>query len=547
MKRFKIIFTFTFLAIFLISCEDDLVESSYKSNNNGSIINGRLFFQSKEEFNKVYKNIADKDEIEISKYFMPLYEKGFYSLIPIATENNERFLANHYNKLNQKNNLGKNNFNKDGSSALEEETVFDYFDDLEDIIGDVAFASFLNSDAEIQIANDIYKYTDVGLFITKDFKYDDLLNYLESTDISKNLQLATSDVVKNIMRTQYPISGLTSINSDISYFKLLYIDPSDVFSENGGGGGYNPTAGSVTATDPSFSTFINQLQYCEPHSGLFGNLFGENNVCIDRYESRRRVKTKAFNYNYLLVYHLGVKCVHQYKGNLGLWRVEAAEEIRLVVEAAQFEYDLDAITGNTAVNNLTKERAYFLNNQKILYQPNTMTLPNWGTPSITYVGLNSLPELFQDDLTIEFFSTGWDYLDNLVQDGIDDNTKASQFNEWFYNGLYSTVTSQIQSALNSQYSVPSNRTFAAKFPENGKVLIQKSVFTQGFGNGIAQRTFDFGAQMCFNVGYGSNGWTIQPDLQCNVYVNPTNFRVKIIGAVRSGSQWHGSKFNVGIN
>jgi hypothetical protein len=33
----------------------------------------------------------------------------------------------------------------------------------------------------------------------------------------------------------------------------------------------------------------------------------------------------------------------------------------------------------------------------------------------------------------------------------------------------------------------------------------------------------------------------------NILVRPTNFRVKIIGAARNGSSWHGSKFNVGIN
>ena len=37
-----------------------------------------------------------------------------------------------------------------GVSNRTEEDVFDYLDDLEDIIGDDAFAAFLNNEAEIQ-------------------------------------------------------------------------------------------------------------------------------------------------------------------------------------------------------------------------------------------------------------------------------------------------------------------------------------------------------------------------------------------------------------
>ena len=98
-------------------------------------------------------------------------------------------------------------------------------------------------------------------------------------------------------------------------------------------------------------------------------MFGDNNVCIDQYESRRRVKTKSYNYNYLIVYHLGVKVHHQYKGWTGLWRTEAANEIRLVVEAGQFEYDTNKLLNNALINNSSLEKAYYLNNQKILYQP----------------------------------------------------------------------------------------------------------------------------------------------------------------------------------
>lgn len=549
MGKIKLILCLSFLALLNYSCEDELIEktSSQTTTSKAILKNGRLWFQSKEDFSKTFQSLADASEDKIYNYFQPLYEKGFYSLRPIVTEKNEDFLYEHYLKIVKSNNSQTRAFNR----SLEEEDRFDYLDDLEEIVGDDVFAAFLNNEAEILIADDVYKYTDVGLFISKEDKYNILQEVLYNKDISSDISVPTTDDAKQAILSEYPNDGLTVINSDVDYFKVLYIAPDDGSGSGGsggsGGGSYSPTPGSVTASDPSFSTFINNLGNCTPHSGLFGNLFGDNNVCIDKYESRRRVKTKAFNYNYYLVYHLGVKCKHQYKGWTGFWRTEATDEIRLVVEAAQFQYDLDALSGNTAINNMTRERIYFMNNQKILYQPNTMTLPNWGLPSTTYFNMNSLPPIFQDNLSFEFFSTGWDWLDSQIQNGIDSNLKASKLNEYFYNELYNTVTSQLRTALGSTVTPPANRTFVAKFPEQGKLIFQKSVFNQGFGIGIRQKTFDWGAQFSFSASTtGNSGWRMSGGAG-NILVRPTNFRVKIIGAARRGSAWHGSKFNVGIN
>ena len=188
-----------------------------------------------------------------------------------------------------------------------------------------------------------------------------------------------------------------------------------------------------------------------------------------------------------------------------------------------------------------------MNNQKAFFAgPNTITFNNeWGQPIISYVNLTSLPKIFHDDLTFEFFGTGNSWLDGKIQKGIDNNLNASHLNEWFYDGLYSQVKSQLQRAFGSATLPPANRTFAAKFPENGKLIIQKSVNNQGFNIGVREQTFDWGAQICLSAG-GSN-WNISTNTGCDILVKPKNFRVKIIGAARKGSDWHGSKFNDGIN
>lgn len=68
-------------------------------------------------------------------------------------------------------------------------------DDLEEIVGDDVYSAMLNDGAEIQVAQDIYKYTDVGLFIVKQQEYSDLQNYLEVKNISDNMLLPTDESI----------------------------------------------------------------------------------------------------------------------------------------------------------------------------------------------------------------------------------------------------------------------------------------------------------------------------------------------------------------
>ncbi|MGH2666895.1 hypothetical protein [Flavobacterium sp.] len=550
MKKIGVILFLSIIAVCLNSCENEIYETdgtNQKSSQAVTIKDGRMFFESKEALATVYQQYADATDEKLSEFLLPKYEAGFYSLRPIVTESNEQFIYDHYNKLRN------TDLSKKTASREEEEDPYEYLDDLEDIIGDDAFAAFLNNQAEIRVGDEIFKYTDVGLFFSKQEKYNILQDYLAGKNISTDPTVPTSDLVKREVENDFPQSGATDVNEDITFFRVPPAHCEDCGSGGGapGGGGYVPHPSSPVSTDPSFNSFLGNLQSCDPHPGIFGNLFGDNDVCIDKYESRRRVKTKAFNYNYFVVYHLGVKCVHQYKGWTGFWRVEATDEVRLVVEAAQFQYDLNQLTGNTAINNNTPVKDFYLNDQKITYAPNSINIG--GPYGFTYSNLNhsALPSVFQNEgsgLTFEFFGTGLPFLDNLIQNGIDSNLNAQKLNDHFYNFLYSETKSILQNALsNTTYTPPANRTFVAKFPENGKLIVQKAVVNKGLNCGVRQKTFDWGAEFRFNASQGGDGsWSISGG-QGSIMTRPTGFRVKIIGAAKHGTAWHGSKFSDGID
>lgn len=451
------------------------------------------------------------------------------------TEENEELLLDNYEKIIPS--------RTDGGDK------FEVFDRLEALIGDDTFAAFLNFNGEILVGEDIYKYTDVGLFIVNEQNYDDLTDLLVTKEISPTPAVETGPMIIDDFINGVPCgpAGL-GFSNNIQYAPTssVVIDCEPQQSVPTGNGPYNPSSGSPAATDPSFGTFVSKLKNCDFDShglwyDLVGGLFGDNHYCTDHYQEKRRVKTKAFNFNYVLVYHMGVKVKHQFKGWTGFWRMEREDEIRLVVEAAQWEYDVDQLLNNALIHNNSVEQIYNTTNQRIIYGPNNININGF-----TFTNLTSLPPSFQSDLSFEFFGTGWTALDNLIQDGIDSNLNAKKLNEYFYDALYNTAKSQLSSAFGSPYNLPNNRIFAAKYPENGKVILQRAYVKKGFNEAEKSKTFDWGAGISMSINENSSGGYNISGGGTTENILPKHFRVKIIGAARGGSNWHGSKFSVGI-
>lgn len=122
-----------------------------------------------------------------------------------------------------------------------EDVITDDIDDLEEIIGDDAYAAFLDSRAEIQIANQIYKYTDVGLFIVQDSKYDALKQYLEVKKISDDLMYATDESIRLAYIESQPSEEKVVVSDGIEYFIAKYAPVVVGAGGTSGGGTGNPT------------------------------------------------------------------------------------------------------------------------------------------------------------------------------------------------------------------------------------------------------------------------------------------------------------------
>lgn len=423
-------------------------------------------------------------------------------------------------------------------------------DDLEDIIGDEAFASFLNSDAEIQVGNEIYKYTDVGLFITTD--YSKLNTYLEVKNISKDLLVRTDETSAREYLNSSP-DGYSEIDDGLNYFRNAVIDVPILYDpSNDGGSGSGSGSGNGSNSSSTYESYIANLAPCDHKSGVFGDgIFGVNRICIDKYESDQRVKTKAFNYDYLLAYHIGVKIKHQKKGWTGVWRQQDTEEIGMLLDAAMFRYDSSPVV-NTALSNLNLKTTFISPNQispayhKGYYKVN---VTDWGSPTVptNFITVNFTHtlyypypfEIFHDDLVIECWNNN-SIIDMAVQQG-NKNLVKEKLNKYAWDYIYKQSVNYLKAvATGSNYTMPNNATIISKH-KVGSVWIHKTSKKFKINDSKVEKTFDWGAGIKLTLNESNNynimNSTIGPQEQSQ---KPKDLGVRLFGLAKRNGKWHGS-------
>ncbi|MCT3649863.1 hypothetical protein HZQ28_17970 [Elizabethkingia anophelis] len=567
----KIYFIISSLALisFNYGCRQETLAAEQSTPNNiqitdGYVKDGRLYFANKESLQHYYDNVKnEKDEI-IAKY---IDSKGIISLRPIVTEQNEQIiLAKTQARINAlkderlKIQTGKIAGVKNMMAVVNDEQIKDDIDDLEDIIGDDAFAAFLNNNGEIQVDNKIYKYTDVGLFIVSDNKYSVLQQYLATNNISNNLLISTDPEIREgfIDNNTNPTTGpggwvdpnrdntpvITAITPDIGYF-CPYIPrvypPKQPDT--------NPPKPAPVPIDPevAVNNFVNSLPKCDTYRTWLQSIFGDSDMCVDKYESHRRVKTKAYNQNYYLVYNIGVQVKHQYKGWTGLWRKEKADEIRLGVTASEFHYDYTPYLSYLVPK--TRQTNVYNNGNRLLFNAASFWSPGYYPGSYTMTGysIQNYPKIFQDDIYIEdivpFIGNGSNI--DLIDKGLYAAAKAGnnvlaydKLNQLFWDEVMKRTGNLWQSLGKPKPS--NNVTYSYSVPEFGKLYIHKMFYRKENNVSYSERTFDWGFQIGFNI--GSDG-SISPNTSASGLIRPKGYKVRMYGIAKKNGAWHGSKID----
>lgn len=535
----------------LNSCREELVSQDQAQHNviaEGTTKNGRLYFPTKESLTEAYEKVKDKDDQVIADY---IDAKNIISLRPVVTEKNEKQIATKILARREALRLNKRFMSAKGSSSKIDnpELFVDEIDDLEEIIGDDAYAAFLDSRAEIQVGNEIYKYTDAGLFIVQDQKYDKLSEFLAVRNISDDLLYPTEASVKEEFMESVPSNERITVTADVEYFNARKVAVND----GGNYEGHEPVDPPVVV-DPNvqMANFINDLQNCDPDHGMFDWVFGDSDICTDRYESRYRVKTKAYNYDYLLVYNIGVKVKHQYKGWTGFWRQEEADVMRIGVIGSSFLYDYSNVMNVGPPSG--RSTTIYSNNTKAVFNAGTFWTQSAYYPGIynmTGYSIQGYPKLFTDDYFIEDtlpflnLSSTNPLLDlglySALQAG-NSNLSAANLNKLLWTSVIKKLGT-FEESINKP-KPDNNITYSYNLPQYGKLIVAKTFYKQNNNDSKLEKSFDWGFQIGFTM--DPNGGSIKPDLSGSGLKKPKDFKVVMYGIAKRNGRWHGSKINTGI-
>ncbi|WFB69320.1 hypothetical protein [Chryseobacterium sp. WX] len=512
------------LLAFTTSCREELTDTSSDKTNiidQAAVKNGRLYFPNKESLSATYKNLK-KENLESVQNFID--EKGIESLVPVITQKNENKVISEL-KSRKIEYLEKKSSRAMKTVSVSDEDIYDDIDDLEEIVGDEVYSTMLNGKAEIQVADKIYKYTDVGLFVTTEENYSRLENYLEVRKISSNLLVPTETFTRDSFisdKANDELITLPNTDNKISYFR------SSVPRRSGGTGGF--TGGGSTSgnnggfrpptvpQEPSIASIVEKLPIGEVKKPWLGNIFGKTWTTYDKYESRRRVKVKFYSQNLYLVYAIGCKVKHQYKGWTGLWRKENADQLGIGVNSIKWTFNHSM--NMSAPAGVPKQAYWFGSNMYTTSDGISFTFSkNQNIPSLPFA--SKLDGLIQ--FTVDFTGLTEEKLDKLFWE-----TAWKQANN-FIEGQNKKLN-RVLFVVDS-YSASYVRYYDFSQIENNQDVIER-VFD--FGIASPQVTYTFGGGTGNGLDVTSYKWN---------FSKPDAVAVSMYGIAKKNGAWHGVKLN----
>ncbi|AZA83752.1 hypothetical protein C1637_14070 [Chryseobacterium lactis] len=545
MKNSKLlkIAVFSLLTV-TFSCREELTEASADKANvieQATVKNGRLYFPNKESLNATYADLKKKDPETVQHF---IEEKGIESLVPVITNKNENEVISELKsrKIGSLQKTSSMLMRGESVSPVSDEDIYDDLDDLEEVVGDEVYASMLNGSAEIQIADKIYKYTDAGMFVTTEQNYSRLQNYLEVRRISPDLLIPTEASVREQFITDMPSGELVTLpNTDntISYFSSPvdrrsganggFRDGGDggfrggdgnTGPRTGGNGGFrNPPTTTPQPQEPSIATIVQNLPIGEVRKPWLGNVFGKTWTTYDKYESKRRVKVKFYSQNLYLVYAVGCKVKHQYKGWTGLWRKENAEKLGIGINSISWKFSHSL----TYASNNTPREVYWVDGKMYKAANNT---------DYVNVGPATMPTFpFSKNATVDAVIQFTTNLSGLTEE---------QLNKLFWENAWK----QANKFMEGQNKKLNRVAFVVDSYE--QTYIQYYDFSQIEDNqDVIERIFNWGVatpQFTYTFGGGTGTGVAVTSYKFD-FLQPTAVAVSMYGIAKKNGAWHGVKLN----
>lgn len=503
-----------------------------------TVLDGRLYFPNVATFQSFYnKNFNEDEDAVIEVLEDKFYSKGFYSLRPLVNSKNEYQLVRHIDKFKELRVVEINSTQR--SFMPTSEDIIENFDDIEDILGEDVFESFLNQDAEIQVGETVYKYTDQGLFLAPAIEVNGIYSFMEENGVH-----SLSDVENIEPLSTYPdynsSGGLVTLTNDLQHYIAPVEDDIDTrdyivvgdsgLSSGGGSTSGGSTSGgttsgqTTTSSDIDFQNATNNLTSCSGSSPFIGNLFGKTKVCIDHYESKRRVKVKYYNIDFFLAYAIGVKVKHQFKGWTGFWRKESTDEVAMGINSVTWRFDHYK---NFPTMTDTPIR-YFLDDGRVFSDSKTFY-------NAKYAGNIPIPNLpFGKTLDI--------LVDVLLYNDIYQFKNEEDVRKFFYSNIFKQAESLLKQERNKQLKriglVVNTRqqTFVQFYDFTSRCINcskRETIFDWGIGS--PKTTYSFGNGQGFD-------WNKSLDFTFSMdFSHPDATSLNVFGMAKRNNNWYGRK------
>ncbi|MEL6637604.1 MAG: hypothetical protein AAFW73_15965 [Bacteroidota bacterium] len=401
----------------------------------GQLSDGRIYFADREAFRAFHQELLEQEEEMVAKILEDrYYSEGFYSLVPIVHEGNERTeVPRHIARAKALSlELGY-------TQGIKDQTVLDNYEKLEGLYSGEIFMSLVNEKAEIQIGEEIYKYTDTGLFIARKPEINDLQKYLVSQNISVNPLFATeASWSQEYAETNNPCGGMTPVGNYQHYVPTLLSD-CEITNQGNSGGNYgggpssqHTPGGSGVTPEAELGIIAQELEQCSGSEPWFPNLFGTVKVCIHNYESRQRVKIKYTDVDLLLVYYTEIKVKHQNKPYIW-WSKQSTNEVALGINSISWNFSTPS--SGLPITNQVGARFYLYNGRMF------ESLTSYS--NAVYAGDIPMPNLpFADDIDV--------LVELAINFPLSPLDSEADVREFFYEQLFEAAKNVLQNNSSRQ-------------------------------------------------------------------------------------------------
>ncbi len=413
-----------------LSCENNPVGSgdeTITTSSNLQVIDGIVHISSKADLAKMGKDYQNNVEGQNSfnKSIRNLQKSGFKPLLPLFADNDSEKIKQFLQEKYARKKIRDKQFGYNRRDPRDLELDLD-----DEIISDPFMTCLLNENREIVVGNDIYKYTELGLYYVAESNKQTLYDFLNNmTPAERQTILARNNSA--VSTTDKPQEIFESVGSGITSFRVA--NPVLQYDENGGGGGGEgggggsgggsgsgtgggpPNDGNIggvggtgagtvvtsgnSSSGGSGSGTIYGNGVFNPSNfsnctieaqGLFEAVFGESETCYDYFNDDKRVKVSLWSEHYFIWSSVGINTRFQKKETIVIfrsdwlgvnltityWEKSYANKIKLGTNFVKFTYNFNVPTFNQAQYNYNTA---FFEYKNVKYNINGQIIPNMPT------------------------------------------------------------------------------------------------------------------------------------------------------------------------